>query len=612
MRKHIKSIFRGLKLISSFPKPILQSSAISAVVRAGIPFINIWFAAQILNELVGGRNQSRLTFLVILTIGLNLLGQVANRALEKWHDYCRANFWQLMSKLISDKMLTMDYIDAENPDIRQKQSDIWGHHNGMGFGLSRLIEAYDGLIQGIIRVGLSVAFAFTLFTTRTPEGSSFAFLDSVWAVIVVLLLLCISMFVAPYFTMLGGRVLANASEENNQGNRVFTFYFWTMIGKSELGKDIRIYNQQDSISRGVESYFKNSKWLALSKIVGRYQFISSFINHTTNGLIYLFVAMKAFAGAFGVGSIVQYVGAITQFANGFNDTLVNLGNMINNNPYAEKIFEFLDIPNEKYQGTLPVEKRDDTDFDIEFKDVSFKYPGSDTYALKNVSFKLEIGQRLAVVGMNGSGKTTMIKLLCRLYDPTEGEITLNGIDIKKYNYDEYMNIFGVVFQDFALLPFTLGQNVAASVDYDGDRAMKVLEDSGFDRRLESMPKGLDTYIYKNFEEDGVEVSGGEAQKIALARALYKNTPFIVLDEPTAALDPIAEYEIYTKFNEIVGEKTAVYISHRLSSCRFCDDIVVFHEGELIQRGSHEGLLADADGKYHELWNAQAQYYAVSA
>jgi len=610
MKKHFKPIIRGLKLIASFSKPMLLSSAISAVVRAGIPFINIWFAAQILNELVGAQDRDRLILLVALTIGLNLVCQIINRASEKWKDYCRVNFWHLVPKLLSDKMLTMDFIDAENPDIRQKQSNIHAHHNGMGFGLHRLIDAYDRLIQGIIRVGLSITFAFTLFTTRTPEGSPLAFLDSPLAVVVVLLLLFMSMFAAPYFTMLGGKVFASASEENNQGNRFYNYYFWTMMSKHEYGKDIRIYNQQDTIRRGIKTFAEQSGWLGRGKTIGKYQFFSNLINHVSNGLIYLFVAMKAFAGAFGVGSIVQYVGAITQFAGGFNDVLVNLGNMINNNPYAENIFEFLDIPNMKYQGSLPVEKRDDTDFDIEFKNVSFKYPGNEVYALKNVSFKLEIGQRLAVVGMNGSGKTTMIKLLCRLYDPTEGEITLNGIDIKKYNYDEYMNIFGVVFQDFALLPFTLGQNVAASVEYDKDRATKALTDSGFDTRLETM--GLDTYLYKNFEEEGVEISGGEAQKIALARALYKNTPFIVLDEPTAALDPKAEYEIYTKFNEIVGDKTAVYISHRLSSCRFCDDIAVFHEGELIQRGSHEGLLADEEGKYYELWNAQAQYYAVSA
>lgn len=183
--------------------------------------------------------------------------------------------------------------------------------------------------------------------------------------------------------------------------------------------------------------------------------------------------------------------------------------------------------------------------------------------------------------MNGSGKTTFIKLLCHLYDPTEGEILLNGIDIRKYDYEEYMKIFSVE---------------------------ACLDAAGFVNRRTSMPDGLKTCLYKDFEENGVEISGGEAQKIALARALYKDAPFIVLDEPTAALDPIAESEIYSKFNDIVGNRTAIYISHRLSSCKFCDEIAVFHNGRIIQQGTHEALLADEGGKYSELWHAQAQYY----
>jgi len=222
--------------------------------------------------------------------------------------------------------------------------------------------------------------------------------------------------------------------------------------------------------------------------------------------------------------------------------------------------------------------------------------------------KFKVGKRLASVGENGSGKTTFIKLLCRLYDPQEGQILLNGIDIRKYRYDDYMNIFSVVFQDFQLICQPLGANVAGSMYYDRNRVQKALVDAGFGERLASMEKGLDTMIYKKLSEDGVDVSGGEAQKIAIARALYKDAPFIILDEPTAALDPIAEAEIYGKFDKIAGDKTAIYISHRLSSCKFCDEIVVFHEGEVIQQGTHTSLVADTKGKYFQLWNAQAQYY----
>jgi ATP-binding cassette subfamily B protein len=272
-----------------------------------------------------------------------------------------------------------------------------------------------------------------------------------------------------------------------------------------------------------------------------------------------------------------------------------------------------------YQGSLTPEKRSDHKYEIEFKNVSFLYPSpqrtpddeppsAESFALKNISFTFNTNERLAVVGENGSGKTTFIKLLCRLYDPTEGEILLNGIDIKKYDYHEYMNIFSVVFQDFVLMAYPLAQNVAASLTYDEKKVHECLIKSGFGERLAAME--LDSCLYRDFEDDGVLISGGEAQKIAMARALYRDAPFVILDEPTAALDPVAEFEVYSKMNEIVGEKTAVFISHRLSSCRFCENIAVFHEGRLVQKGSHEILSSEQNGKYYELWNAQARYYSA--
>ena len=323
---------------------------------------------------------------------------------------------------------------------------------------------------------------------------------------------------------------------------------------------------------------------------------------------YVFVCLNAWAGAFGVGEITQYIGALTMVSGAIGTMITSLNELRNNAEFLKLTFDFLDIPNKMYQGSLTVEKRMDNDYEIEFRDVSFKYPGSENYALRHVSFKFNIGEKLAVVGQNGSGKTTFIKLLCRLYDPDEGEILLNGINIRKYNYLDYISVFSVVFQDFRLFALPLGQNVAINSSYDAEKVNSCLEKAGFILDAEKMPQGLDTYLYKNLDKNGVNVSGGEAQKIAIARALYKNAPFIILDEPTAALDPVAESEIYSRFSEMVTDRTAVYISHRLSSCRFCDKIAVFDHGSVVQVGTHDGLLSDESGKYYELWNAQAQYY----
>ncbi len=383
--------------------------------------------------------------------------------------------------------------------------------------------------------------------------------------------------------------------------------FNLQLAKKDRALDVRMYDQHKVVKLSLIEATKNFRDKVMMQM-GSLAIWEGILSTLMIGFVYLFVCVKAWAGAFGIGAVTQYVGAVTKFCTAISVLFAIVGQLPANAKFLKVIKEFLDIPNPMYQGSLTTEKRSDRQYDVEFKDVSFRYPGTETWALRHVNMKFKVGSRLAVVGMNGSGKTTFIKLLCRLYDPTEGQIMLNGIDIRKYRYDDYMNIFSVVFQDFQLFALPLGQNVAGASEYDPIKAEQCLRKAGFGERLDKMPDGLDTYLYKDLEKSGVDVSGGEAQKIAIARALYKDAPFIILDEPTAALDPVAEAEIYSKFNDIAGDKTAIYISHRLSSCKFCDEIAVFHEGVVVQQGSHEELVADENGKYYELWNAQAQYY----
>jgi len=272
--------------------------------------------------------------------------------------------------------------------------------------------------------------------------------------------------------------------------------------------------------------------------------------------------------------------------------------------YLNTYYEFINRPSTHYTGTLPVEKRSDADYEFVFEHVSFQYPGTKEPVLKDIDFKFKVGEKFAVVGRNGAGKTTLIKLLCRLYEPTQGRILLNGIDIKYYDYSEYTRIFSVVFQDFKLLSLPLGDNIAAGEEVEEERMWQ----AGLKKRVEAMPKGLRSRLYRN-NGDGVEVSGGEAQKLAIARALYKDGPFVILDEPTAALDPLAEAEIYEQFNDMIQGKTAIYISHRMSSCKFCDDILVLDGGRIAERGDHTKLLKN-NGIYAALYQKQAQYYTA--
>lgn len=346
----------------------------------------------------------------------------------------------------------------------------------------------------------------------------------------------------------------------------------------------------------------------MKKVKWRAEVVNRPITTMTGGLVYLFLGLRAITGAISIGSVVSYAGSILQFIDSFSQFLTGLSALRFNNQYLEELNGFLELDPVKNPGNLPLERRSDGRYIIEFRHVYFKYPGAKDHVIEDLNMTLDIGRRMAVVGRNGSGKTTFVKLLCRLYEPTKGEILLNGVDIRQYDYYEYLKLFSVVFQDSKIFSLSIAANIAASEDADEKRVMDALERVGLSDFISRMPQGINTYVYKNFDRDGVEISGGEAQKLQIARAVYHDRPFVVMDEPTAALDPLAEYEVYAGFDKMVGNKTAIYISHRLSSCRFCDDIIVFENGRVIQRGDHAALVGQ-DGLYARMWNAQAQYYA---
>ena len=606
---------RALKLFyKRYPQMIL-SRLISVVWNSLTPYVSIYLSALVIDELAGSRNVERLQLLVIITLASAAVIALGTALLKKWTEAQSAGMWFKVENILSEKMLDMDYVSLDETHTAELLSTIRQNMNGGGWGLYRVVVAYEELCSSILTILGGISLTVSLFVSRVPDGAgALSALNNPLVVLAVITVMLAVTFIAPVLNNKSGSYYAKHADSHNLGNRLFSFFGW--LGYySELAPDVRIYRQDRICGRHNhnkdDTFCSNGLFARLAwGPMGLFAAAGSAVSVIFTGVVYAFVCLKALAGAFGLGSVTQYVASITKVSGGMSSFVSTLGDMRNNAPFLELTFEFLDIPNNMYQGSLTVEKRNDRKYEVEFRNVSFKYPGSENYALRNVNMKFEIGKRLAVVGMNGSGKTTFIKLLCRLYDPTEGEILLNGIDIRKYNYAEYMNIFSVVFQDFKLFSLTLGENVASGSRIDREKVIDCLNKAGFGGRLAEMPNGIDTYLYTDYEKDGVNVSGGEAQKIAIARALYKDSPFIILDEPTAALDPIAEAEIYGKFDEIAGDKTAIYISHRLSSCKFCDEIAVFHEGAVIQQGTHASLVADESGKYYELWHAQAQYYTV--
>ena len=608
---------RALKLFYQYYPKLIPSRFLSILWFSLTPYVGIYLSALVIDELAESKDPARLRYLVAITLFSAAVISFVSAWLTKWKETQNAGIYFKVTHIFSEKYLDMDYIHLDETETAELYSTIMQNQNSGGWGFYRVFEDFEKLSSAILTFLGGISLTVSLFTSRVPESAgSYTLLNNPLFLLLLIAVMLFITYLAPALLNKAGSYMSRNIGSHNLANRIWG-YFGLLGTHRELAADIRMYRQDkicDKYTLDKEATF-NSKGMFARYCrgpVGLYRAVSAAVSVLFTGIVYLFVCLKAWACAFGPGSVTQYIASITKVSGGVSDFLASLGDMRNNAPFLAQIFSFLDMPNTMYQGSLTVEKRSDRNYEIEFCNVSFKYPGSDSYALRNVNLKFKIGSRLAVVGRNGSGKSTFIKLLCRLYDPTEGVIRLNGIDIRKYNYLEYMMIFSVVFQDFKLFSLKLGENVAASSTYDATLVKQCLEKAGFTENLAKLKHGMDTCLYKDCDKDGVNVSGGEAQKIAIARALYKDAPFIILDEPTAALDPIAEAEIYEKFNDIAGDKTAVYISHRLSSCKFCDEIVVFHEGSVIQQGTHEALVADRDGKYYELWHAQAQYYTKEA
>jgi len=607
-------IKKGLREIHTIRPNLLLLISVRSIFQALTPFINIYMSARILNGIVDGMGFNALLRLALVTVLLNFLVMLILYLFNHTIGLLQSEFNSLYEMRLSLKVASLDYVDVESSKTHMMRQKITELKNMNGGGIWRLFNSFQVLIRNGFTIVFAASLTVSLFFPSQPSSASglFSFIVSPWVSLLLILFIFVNVWVSMYANGAVTKKMYTIMNGMIPFNRIFGFYMDNYISTYHAGKDIRIYHQEKLISGETNRLFSDFGVIAnrLARNQVKYATLTSVSTVIVSTLIYLFVGLKALAGIFGVGMIVQYVSSINEFTNGFTAFMGELSTLRVNNEAMKAYFEFMTIPAKMDQGTLSLDKNvNECQNTIEFRNVSFHYPDSDIYVLKNINLTFTQGKRVAVVGENGSGKTTMIKLMCRLYEPTEGEILLNGTNIKEYAYDEYLKLFSIVFQDFKLFSFSLVQNVSACSEYDPDTARECLVKSGFGERLSQMPDGIDTYLYKDFEENGIEISGGEAQKIALARALYKNAPFVVLDEPTAALDPIAEAEIYTRFNDIVGQKTAIYISHRLSSCRFCDTIFVFHKGELVQQGTHDELSDIKDGKYYKLWNAQAQYYA---
>ena len=599
LREHFKLFIRGFKLLFDLSSKYAWNMIASAVLEAITPYIPIYFSAKIVDGLFMGAEIKALVFYVSMTIGISFLLSILTSYINSQKVYLGGELYRSEGWLYTKKAMEMAYESMEDRETKLLLERV-KKESQTGYNLWYLESTIRKLILNVSRVVASTSMTLSFFLL--PSISLYGKLGVILGIAIVI---TYSLFATKKIAKLDSNFMDRCVDAN-----IYSGKLSELLDDYGYGMDLRLYDMGDRVSRASadnDYYFYNESAKTNRKKL-RFQMPGTAIVEILRFGLYCVLMAASLAGELSVGLIAQYITCCFLLLKAVEALVAAMQLLFANNVYMARYFSYFDIPNNMYQGSLTVEKRDDNEYYVEFRDVSFKYPNTETYALRHVNLKFKVGEKLAIVGENGSGKTTMIKLMCRLYDPTEGEILLNGVNIKKYDYNEYMAAFSVVFQDFKLLAMTLGQNVAAAKEYDEEKARECLVKAGFGDRLKTLPDGCETYLYQHYSKDGIEISGGEAQKIALARALYKDAPFIILDEPTSALDPISEYEVYSKFNQISGDKTAIYISHRLASCRFCDKIAVFSNGGIVQSGSHEELILDTSGKYYALWNAQAQYY----
>lgn len=603
-RQDWKNLWLLLKDISKREKSTMVILAINALAAGITPFISIIGTGFLVDSLYAGAGQNEL-FHNVLIILLSILAcsLIEARTLESFtqtRDYTKT----LEARPMNEKSLFMDYEYLEDTHVQELRSRAFSksYYGIRGY--------YLILLQSLFKRGIHVIMAIAILICKfsnmaiTDEYTKFP-----WLSLLIFPTICgiiwLNIKIGVHFTM-------QANDGYNTMDNLYNKkrYYMNLLASAESQKDLRILTQQKEINSDIHQICHSLQMgeRKQSQLYIKRAVLAGFTSILTTLLIYLFTAQWAYSGVISIGDVIVFASSIVQMTTSITIFAGGIGNLKNMALYAQDYLEYMNLPQRKYAGTIPVEKRRDHRFHVSFENVSFRYPGTDIDVIKDLTLQFEIGEKMAIVGKNGSGKSTFIKLLCRLYDVTEGCIKVNGIDIRLYDYQEYCDLFAVVFQDFSIFAFPLGENIASSDQADEAGILEALQKVNLKDRLEELPDGLDTFVGTDFAENGVVFSGGERQKMAIARAIYKDAPFVIMDEPTAALDPLSECEIYAGFDQMVGKKTALYISHRLASCRFCQDILVFDQGKVVQRGSHE-QLKDQDGIYKELWNAQAQYYA---
>lgn len=606
-KNSIKDIIKVIKTCSGICKEYMWCMGFKSILDSIFPFINIVFLYLILDGLIYKYDKQLIYKYVFYLLILNLIVGVASKVFGYIASRYEGIVSYRLSRQIAQKTYTLDYEQIEDSEVMQLIKKAEEGSNSSGGIVSLINSFYEIVLNSTLRLIYAITLLAGLLSIKDTDSTLLIvkIINNPLSAIIILLSLIIatylSMFIAKRVNNEGYKVML----KNIDANRKFS-YIYDVCSNYKYGKDIRLYSMQDMLMAIMSDrrYSVDSNWREYSYKGIKYQIMGNLISKSIIIISYAYVGLKAIYGLISVGSVVSYVSAITILASSIMSFLDGYVVMNQQATYLKHYFTYLNLPTKMKYGKYEL---DCNNIEIELKNVSFKYPKQDELILDNVSLKINKGEKIAIVGENGAGKTTLIKLLCRLYDVTSGEILLNNINIKEYSREALYKLFSIVFQDFKLFSYSIKDNITGGNEAKDEDVWLALEKAGIKDRIEKMDNKLNTILYQRNAEKGVEISGGEAQKISLARALYKNSPLVILDEPTSALDPVAEADIYDRFKDMVNDKTSIFISHRMSSCKFCERIVVLQYGKIEEIGSHNELVKNG-GLYSMMWKAQAKYY----
>ena len=554
---------------------------------------NVILPKFLIDELMGGRDSDRLILfgglIVISNVFWYFLGKTSKRLLD-----IRGQIVKLsLDRVFAEKIMRIEYGHLEDPyylDLKERGKFAMENQGAP----SNLIQSFTEIWrQGITLLGLVVIM-----------------LQLSWILVVVLLItIGLMLFIQSKFSQYQQKFFQDLIPVNRK------YGYYLNLTFDPLGhKDVRLYNMSDMIGDRIAEYNKEiCSWFTKyhhkeAIYMGLYQVINVLQIVLAYGYIGIRCIVDFGKGLISIGSLTMYVNSAINFSLAIFEmgrNIVNINRMLS---YLEPFLELMELPEEKELAGSEVLKEISS---IRFENVTFSYPKTDKKVLEDISFEIKKGEKISIVGLNGAGKSTIVKLICRLYKPDSGKIYINDKDIYDYEYDSYNSSMSAVFQDFKLFNFSIEENITCrAARKDKSLVEKIIDEVGMTEKIKLLPKGLQSLFGKAYDSEGIEMSGGQSQKIAIARALYKNGSLIILDEPTSALDPIAESEIYESFNKLVGEKTAIYISHRMSSSVFCDKILVINKGRIEDFDSHENLMKKTESTYQKLFKSQAVNYSI--